>query len=89
MTEQEITTRVREYITENFLYMRRACAFSDTDSLPGHGIIDFSGVVELASFVREEFGVTVDRNDISDDNFGTLAAIARFIAEKQLAHLAA
>ena len=89
MTEQEIAARVREYVTENFLYMREGYEFSDTDSLPGHGIIDFSGVLELVDFLRQEFGVGIDEADITEENFGTLAAISRFVAEKQLAHMAA
>ncbi len=89
MTEQEIAARVREYVTENFLYMREGYEFSDTDSLPGHGIIDFSGVLELVAFLRQEFGVGIDEADITEENFGTLAAISRFVAEKQLAHMAA
>ena len=89
MTDQEITARVREYVTENFLYMRQGYEFSDTDSLPGHGIIDFSGLQELVAFVREEFGVEVEERDITEENFGTLAAISRLVAEKQLAHMAA
>jgi len=89
MTDQEIATRVREYVTENFLYMRQGYEFSDTDSLPGHGIVDFTGVLELVAFVRRDFDVGVDEGDITEENFGTIAAISRFIAEKQLAHLAA
>ena len=89
MTEQDIAARVREYVTENFLYMRQGYEFSDTDSLPAHGIVDFTGVAELVAFIREEFDVSVDEADITEDNFGTLAAIARFVAEKHLEHLAA
>ena len=86
MTEQEIIARVREYVTENFLYMRQGYEYSDTDSLPAHGIVDFTGVIELVAFVREQFGIGVDEADITEDNFGTLAAIARLVREKQLAH---
>ena len=89
MTEQEITARVREYVTENFLYMRQGYEFSDTDSLSGNGILDFTGVLELVAFVSEEFGISVDEGELTEENLGTLAAIARFVAEKQLAQLAA
>lgn len=89
MTDQEIAARLREYVTENFLYMRQGYEFSDTDSLSAHGIIDFSGVLELVAFVREEFDIAVDEADITEENFGTLAAISHFVAEKQLAHMAA
>lgn len=89
MTDQEIAARVREYVTENFLYTRQGYEVSDTDSLSAHGILDFSGVLELVAFVRGEFGIGVEEGDITEENFGTLAAIARFIGEKQLAHMAA
>jgi len=89
MTAHEISARVREYVTENFLYMRQGYEFSDTDSLPGHGIVDSMGVIELIAFVREEFAVQVEEADITEENFGTLAAISRFVQGKQPEHLAA
>jgi len=89
MTEHEISARVREYVTENFLYMRQGYEFSDTDSLPGHGIIDSMGVIELITFVQDEFAVQVEEPEITEENFGTLAAIVRFVQGKQREHLAA
>ncbi|HEY7233926.1 MAG TPA: acyl carrier protein [Gemmatimonadaceae bacterium] len=89
MTEHEISARVREYVAENFLYMRQGYEFSDADSLLGHGIIDSMGVIELVTFVQDEFGVDVENCEITDENFGTLDAIARFVYEKRPKHLAA
>lgn len=84
MTQHEISARVRGYVTENFLYMRQGYAFSDGDSLLGHGIIDSMGVIELITYVQDEFGVEVGEEEITEENFGTLSAIARFVEAKRL-----
>ena len=89
MTQHEIIARVREYVVENFLYMRQGYEFSDTDSLLGHGIIDSMGVVELIFFVQDQFGVEVEEGEITEEHFGTLLAIAEFVQGKRPEHLAA
>lgn len=83
MTQHEITTRVREYVRENFLYMREGYEFSDGDSLLGHGIVDSMGVIELITYVQDEFGVEIAEEEITEENLGTLSAIARFIDAKR------
>ena len=78
MAQPEIAARIREYVLENFLYMRPGYELADTDSLLGHGIIDSMGVMELVTLIQGEFGVKVQEADITEENFGTLEAIARF-----------
>ena len=87
MTHLEIVSRVRAYVSENFLYMRQGFEFSESESLLGRGIIDSMGVVELITFVQDEFGVAVDDGDITEDNFGTLNAIAEYVQGKRAEHL--
>ena len=86
MTEYEITAQVREYVSENFLYMRQGYEFSDTDSLLAHGIIDSMGVIELITYVQDEFAVEVEDDEITEENFGTLEAIGRFVQAKRSEH---
>jgi acyl carrier protein len=81
MTEQ--SARIRRYITENFLYMRPDYQFTDDDALLGKGIIDSLGVMELISFVEEEFGVAVADTDITEQNLGSVNAVARYVASKR------
>ena len=89
LSHPEIISCVREYIAENFLYMRRNFEFEDTDSLLGRGIIDSMGVIELLAFVQSEFEVSVDDDEITEENFGTLWLIARFVQRKHAAQVAA
>src|SRR3954470_2189741 len=81
MTEQ--SARIRRYITENFLYMRPDYQFTDDDALLGKGIIDSLGVMELISFVEEEFGVAVADTDITEQNLGSVNAVSRYVASKR------
>jgi acyl carrier protein len=83
MTPGEVTSRVRGYITENFLYMRPNFTIGDDDSLLGNGIIDSMGVIEVITFIQQEFEITIDDEDITEENLGTLAAIARYVVGKK------
>jgi acyl carrier protein len=82
MTEAEVRSRMRAYITDNFLYMRRDLKLGDDDSLLRKGVIDSLGVMEVLGFVEETFGLHVDQNDITEENFGTLNAITRYVAAR-------
>lgn len=88
MSHPEIISRVRAYVAENFLYMRKNFEFEDTDSLLGRGIIDSMGVIELLTFVQSEFGITIDDDEITEENFGTLWLIARFVHRKRAGQVA-
>ena len=79
----KVIDRIREYIVENYLYMRQDVHLSDDDPLLARGIIDSMGVMELIVFLEEEFGVAVGDADITEANLGSLAAIARYVLARQ------
>jgi acyl carrier protein len=85
MTAGDVISRTRDFLVENFLYMRKDFTFTDSDSLMKRGVIDSMGVVELVDFVQSEFGVTVDNADITEENFGTLESIGRYVASRAAA----
>jgi acyl carrier protein len=55
----------------------------DDDRLLEKGVIDSMSIVEMISFIENEFGVHANEDEVSDANFGSLAGIARFVGEKQ------
>lgn len=89
VTETQVTERVRDFLTENFLYMRPDFVLGDTDSLLENGVIDSMGVLEVINFLEDSFGVKTADEEISEANLGSLQAIARFVVEKQQAAAAA
>ncbi|GAB1452008.1 hypothetical protein MASR2M47_20640 [Draconibacterium sp.] len=46
------------------------------------GIFDSLGFLSLISFLDEEFGVEVGNDELSEENFESINAIAAFIAKK-------
>ncbi|HEX9280636.1 MAG TPA: acyl carrier protein [Gemmatimonadales bacterium] len=82
MDEPAILTRTRAYVLDTFLYMRPGVALGDGDRLLQKGVIDSMGVMELIGFLRSEFGVVVADEEITEQNLGTLADIARYVAGK-------
>ncbi|MGE0159620.1 MAG: acyl carrier protein [Gemmatimonadales bacterium] len=89
MNEPEILEQVVTFVVANFLYMRRNKELRDDDSLLRNGVITSLGVMELVDWVEETFGVQVDPTEITEQNFETPRAIARFIHAKTAAMAAA
>lgn len=83
MNEESIVARTRAYIQTSFLQARPGFALGDTDPLFANGIIDSMGALELLAFLEHEFGIVVADDDVTEQNIGTLADIARFVASKR------
>ena len=71
-----------DYISENFLYLQPDLELTDEDRFLELGVIDSTGVVELVGEVEERYGITVEDAEITEDNFGSLAGLVRFVAEQ-------
>lgn len=82
-TESEIIKRVRAFVQENFLYMHSSFQLGDDDRLLDKGVMDSMSIVEMISFVESEFGVQALEDEISEENFGSLSGIARFVGGKK------
>lgn len=83
MTAAHVIDRTREYIIENFLYMRRDLVLGEGDLLLERGIIDSMGVMELVAFIEEQFGVAVGDDDVTEQNLGSLGAIGAFVSSRK------
>jgi acyl carrier protein len=49
------------------------------DDLFGLGVLDSHGIVELVGFVEGEFGIAVKDDDLTPENFLSLAQIEQFV----------
>jgi acyl carrier protein len=85
MKATSVLSRVRDYVTENFLYVRPQFQLGDDDRLLGNGVIDSMGIIELTEFLGTEFGIEVADTEITEANLGTLRSIARYVDSK-MAH---
>ena len=87
MTEvsSDARSEIRGYIEENFLYLHPGVEIKDDDDLLAMGIVDSLGFVELVEEVQARFGVTVQDVEITEENFGSIAAIDAFVESKRKA----
>jgi acyl carrier protein len=73
---------IREFIANNLLYSTEGFTHTDDVSFLQEGIIDSLGVVELVAFVQTHFGVTVDQQEVTPDNFDSITKLSAFVRRK-------
>lgn len=78
----ETKAKLREFITENFLFGSDEDGFKDDDSFLDNGIIDSTGVLELVSYIEEEFDMEVLDEELVPDNFDSLNKLVSYIKNK-------
>ncbi len=85
MTQEtgEVRKEMRAFIEENFLYLQPDLELSDDQDLLAQGVVDSLGFVELVEEVQGRFGVTVEDVEVTEENFGSIAAIAAFVERKR------
>jgi acyl carrier protein len=87
MTEAAADVRgeVRGYIQENFLYLHPGVELKDEDDFLTLGIVDSLGFVELVEEVQSRYGIAVQDVEITEENFGSIDAIAGYVERKRTA----
>ena len=74
---------VRGYILENFLFTDASSSvLADSDSFLDKGIIDSTGILEVIYFLEDEFGISVEDDEMIPENLDSVANIAAFINRK-------
>jgi acyl carrier protein len=77
-----IKQKVKYFVTETFMIGEDRNKLSDSDSFMQKEIIDSTGVLELATFVESEFGISIEDNEMIPDNLDSLDNLSRFISRK-------
>lgn len=74
---------LRDYILENYLFTDDQGALADGDSFLEKGIIDSTGIMEVIYFLEDEFGITVDDEDMIPENLDSVDNIVAFVERKK------
>lgn len=65
------------------MYRQHGYVLDGDDRFYEKAALDSKYVAAMIGFIEEEFGVHVSDCEISEDNLGSLRAVARFVASKQ------
>jgi acyl carrier protein len=80
-TGNHVSAQIRKFILEKFPLARKQ-QIKDSDPLLESGVLDSLGVLDLVTFVEQEFSVHVADDELVPENFQTIDRIAAFIETK-------
>jgi acyl carrier protein len=76
---------MRAYVEENFLYLHPDVSLADSDKFLTLGIVDSLSFVELVEEIQDRYGIAIEDVEITEENLGSIDAIAAFVARKRAA----
>jgi acyl carrier protein len=77
----EISDRIRDFIASELLFEDSSSSLSDDTPLLA-GVIDSLGLMQLISYIEEEFDVAIDDSEVTASNFRTVGDIERLVQGK-------
>ena len=77
-----VEDKVRNYILENYLFTDDQSELNNEDSFLEKGIIDSTGILEIIFFLEEEFGLSVEDDEMIPENLDSVNNIVKFINSK-------
>ena len=76
----EIPPKLKEYLDNNRAVYRDLPPTTEDPDEPLH--MDSLGVIRLAAFLENEFGIRIEDEELIADNFATLRQIGQLLATK-------
>ena len=73
--------RVRGFIIKNFLFGDDD-GLKDDASFLDEGVIDSTGVLELVAFLEEDFGITVEDDELVPENLDSIDNVVEYLQKK-------
>jgi acyl carrier protein len=83
VSESGILARVRGFVQENSAYKQRGLVLAEDDRFFEKAALDSKYVAAMVTFIEDEFGVHVSSYEMTEENLGSLRAVARFVVSKQ------
>ena len=77
----ETRDKIRNFIVENFLFGSDN-GLTDDASFLDEGIIDSTGILELVSFIEEDFGIAVEDEELIPENLDSIRNVVAYLERK-------
>jgi len=77
----DITNVVRHFVVETFLFGEDEKLKEDTSFIES-GMIDSTGILELAAFLEETFGFRLRDNELIPENLDSISNVVSFLRKK-------
>jgi acyl carrier protein len=80
--EDVLRSRLRRFIEGNFMLTGGGAKLRDGDSFLDNGIVDSTGVLEVISFIQDEFHIEVLDEEMLPENLDSIDKLAAYIQGK-------
>jgi acyl carrier protein len=81
MSMNDFRAKIRGFIVENFLFGNEDGVKDETLFLD-EGIIDSTGILELVSYLEEEFSIGVEDEELVPENLGSINNVVAYLERK-------
>jgi acyl carrier protein len=73
---------IRKFLMQKFPQAKKR-NITNQDNLLESGIIDSLGVLEIVTFLQEEFSLAVEDDELTPENFQNIHSIAQFVEQRR------
>jgi len=73
---------IRTFIVDNFLFGDDG-GLKDDSSFLKEGIVDSTGIMQLVSFIQEQYLVQIEDDELTPENLDSINKVSAFIQEKK------
>jgi acyl carrier protein len=80
--DPDARSAIRAFVVDRLAPATGRTHVEDDEDLIETGVIDSLGIFQLVAYLEERFGVAIGDEEITPDNFGTVAAIERLVAAR-------
>jgi len=77
----DFKAKIRTFIVENFLFGKDE-GFDDETSFLNEGVIDSTGIMELVSFMEEDFHIKVEDEELLPENLDSIKNVVAYLERK-------
>ena len=73
--------KIKAFVVENFLFGKDNGLEDDTSFLE-EGIIDSTGILELVSFLEEDYSISVEDEELVPENLDSINNVVEYLKRK-------
>jgi acyl carrier protein len=78
---ENLNGRIRAFVLEKFPLARKQ-QLKDSDALLESGILDSLGILDLVTYLEQEFSISVADDELVPENFQSIERVAAFVQSK-------
>ena len=79
----DVTTEIRAYIVERFLFGQQSERLSNSASFMDLHLVDSTGILEVVTFLESRYGFKIADDEMIPENLDSIDRITAFVRHKQ------